>query len=396
VSFFDDDDFDEPTHVADEAPRRASRRPGGFGGFGGGRSNVGSVTRAGGPVDPQIARRRQLVALGVLVVVAILLIFAVSSCVSNGRTSALKAYSRDVTSLLDESHTEVAVPLFKDLSSGAPANTLTQQLNQLRETAATQAKRAEGLSPPGNDSGKSAQHDLELAMNFRAQAVSVIAANIPAAKADADPSAAAANQIAGQMQALVASDVVILQRTKPLIDEALAKAGINGADVQAPRSITDVSWLDPDTVLSKLGGSGATSGGSSTGSVRDRSKETPSTAGSHGNGIVGTSFGDTTLTAGGDNTVAGNAIKVQVANQGGSDESNVDVGATFTPDGGKAVFVKKTVATLPMGETTTVPLTLPASVKSGQTGSLKVQVGGVPGEKVLDNNTVSYDITIGG
>src|SRR5690606_14934124 len=94
VSFFDDDDFDEPTHVAD-APRRGGSRLGGLGGDGGGRGPGG--------IDPQTARQRQLVALGVIVVVLILLVLAVRGCVNSGRTAALKDYSRDVTAVLQES-----------------------------------------------------------------------------------------------------------------------------------------------------------------------------------------------------------------------------------------------------------------------------------------------------
>jgi hypothetical protein len=182
VSFFDDDDFDEPTHVAD-APRRGGARPGGFaefvrgaagGGGGGGRTTRGSI-------DPQTARTRQLVALGVIVLVLILLVFAVSSCVSSGRTSALKDYSRDVTAVLQESRDEVAVPMFAALRSGADATAVQSRLNQLRATAEEQASTAKGFSEPGDDNGKAAQRDLELAMNLRADAIRVIAEKVPAA-----------------------------------------------------------------------------------------------------------------------------------------------------------------------------------------------------------------------
>lgn len=58
-------------------------------------------------------------------------------------------------------------------------------------------------------------------------------------------------------------------------------------------------------------------------------------------------MGGTALEAGTDATVSGRTVEVQVANQGEADESNVDVGATFTPSGGKAAFVKKTVKAIP-------------------------------------------------
>jgi hypothetical protein len=400
VSFFDDDDFDEPTHVADAEPRRGAgaRGAGRFGGFGGGRSSGPGGTGGSGSIDPQTARQRQLVALGIIVVVLILMVFAVRGCVNNSRTSALKDYARDVTAVLQESRDDVSVPMFRALSSGEDANTLQTALNRLRETAESQAERAKGFSEPGDDSGKAAQHDLELAMNFRARAVRIIAEQIPAAKADEDTSQAAANQIAGQLQAFLASDVIVLQRTKPLIDEALAAKDVSGANVGAPRTVTDVSVLDPVTVLSNLAGSGGGGGAaSSTGAVRDRSGEEPAQPGTHGTAINAVSFGDTALQAGGDATaVSGRELTVSVQNGGDTDETNVDVGATFTPQGGKAVSVKQTLASIAQGETAEAKLQLPATVRSGQTGQLVVKVGGVPGEEKLDNNEATYSVTIGG
>ncbi|MGX6448629.1 hypothetical protein ACVU7I_11260 [Patulibacter sp. S7RM1-6] len=392
MSFFDDDDFDEPTHIAEE-PRRGERRGGlgGFGGFGGG--GGGSRT---GHVDPKTARQRQITALAVIVVVLILLVLAVNGCVKSGKTNALRDYSRDVTSLLDESRSDVAVPMFRALSSGAQANAMQSQLNRLRTVAESNAKDAAGLSAPGVDGGKDAQHDLEVAMNFRARAVRIIAERIPAALADEDTAEQALSDIAGQMQAFVASDVLVLQRTKPLVDEALADRDVSGLDVRAPRTVTNFDWLNPDTVGSLLaGGGGGSSSGSSSSQVRDRSKEDPQTEGTHGTGITGVSMGGTTL-ADGDNAVSGRDVTVNVTNQGTVDESNIDVGITFTPEDGKAVSVKKTIQSIGSQEGQDVQISLPSSVRSGASGELKVQVGGVPGEQVLDNNTATYDVTIGG
>lgn len=403
MSFFDDDDFDEPTHVADAEPRRGAgaRAASRFGGFGGGRSSgPGGGGGGGGSVDPKTARQRQLVAIGLIVFVLILLVFGVQSCVNNSRTSALKDYARDVTAVLQESRDDVADPMFRALASGEDANTLQTSLNRLRETAESQADRVKNFSEPGDDSGKAAQHDLELAMNFRARAVRIIAEQIPAAKADEDTSEAAARRIAGELGAFLASDVIVSQRTKPLIDEALAQKDVSGANVSAPATLRDVSLLDPAAVLSTLAGSGGGStGGSSSasGAVRDRSGEDPAQPGTHGTAINAVSFGDTALQAGGDAaTVTGNALTVSVQNGGDTDETNIDVGATFTPSGGRAVSVKKTVASIAQGQTAEVELELPASVRSGQSGELVVKVGGVPGEEKMDNNEATYSVTIGG
>lgn len=399
MSFFDDDDFEEPTHIADESPQRGARRGLSFGGLGRGASS-GSGGGPGMP-DPHTARVRQLSALGILVVVCILLVVAVSSCVSNGKKSALRDYSRDVTAVLAASSDEVAKPLFSALSSGDGANVLQPAVNNLRVIAEQQASRAEGFDAPGDDAGRSAQHDLEMAMNFRARAVRIIAERIPAALADGQTSEAAVNDIAGQMQVLLSSDVVLLLRTKPLIDEALADADISGAEIDAPRSVPNVSWLQPETVASNLGGTagggGGSGGGSSGNTVTDRSEEEPATPGSHGTGVVGATMGGTELQSGTDNAVTGTEVAIQVANQGDGDETNIEVGVTFTPSGGGSpAFKKGRIPALAAGETGAITIQLPNSVRSGQSGELKVEVGGVPGEQTLDNNTATYDVTIGG
>lgn len=396
MSFFDDDDFDEPTHVAD-APRRGGARPGGFGGFGRGASAAGGS--GPGAVDPQTARTRQLVALGVILFVLILLVFAVNACVKSGRTSALKDYSRDVTAVLQESRDEVSVPMFRALSSGEDATAVQSALNRLRVTAEDQAQRVEGFGEPGDDQGKGAQRDLELAMNLRARAVRVIAERVPAAKADESTATAAISEISGQLAAFVASDVIVLQRTKPLIDEALADKDVSGANVSAPRTVTDFTVLDPVTITAALGGSAPASGGggSSTGAVRDRSAETPTDPDvTHGTNLAGVTAGEVELTAGTDATISGRTITVQVQNSGQADESNIEAGLTFTPEGGKAVTAKKSIASIAQGETGEVGLTLPSAVRSGQAGELQIQVGGVPGEENTDNNQATYTVTIAG
>lgn len=398
MSFFDDDDFDEPTHVAD-APRRGGARPGGFaerfGRIGGGAGGGGARTPGG--IDPQTARTRQLVALGVIVFVLILLVFAINSCVKSGRTSALKDYSRDVTAVLQESSSEVAEPMFAALRSGEDATAVQSALNRLRGVAEEQAETAKGFSEPGDDNGKAAQRDLELAMNLRKDAIRVIAERVPAAKADEGTAATAIREIAGQLSAFLASDVVILQRTKPLIDQALAEKDVSGADVSAPRTVTDVTVLDPTVVQAALGGGGgSTASGSSSGPVRDRASETPTEAGvTHGTGLGTVTFGDTELAAGTPADVTGRTISVQVTNSGGADESNIEVGATFTASGGRAVSTKKSIATIAQGATSTVQLQLPSTVRSGQSGDLVIKVGSVPGEEKVDNNEATYTVTIG-
>ena len=104
------------------------------------------------------------------------------------------------------------------------------QVNQLRQAAEEDVERAEGFDVPGDMA--EAQDNLLLALQpARRRASRKIADEIPAAQGRGQPAAAArSTQIAGQMQAFLASDVVYSQRVAPLIKEALDDAGIDGPD----------------------------------------------------------------------------------------------------------------------------------------------------------------------
>ena len=85
------------------------------------------------------------------------------------------------------------------------------------------------------------------ALQFRADAIEKIAAALPEALGDQRGSADAVNAIAGQMQALLASDVIYLQRTVPSLLSAYKERGITET-FPTDRFLPDLGWLDPDTV----------------------------------------------------------------------------------------------------------------------------------------------------
>ena len=74
--------------------------------------------------------------------------------------------------------------------------------------------------------------------------------------------------IAGSMELLSASDVLYAERTRPLILEALATAGVTGVTVPANSFLPDNGWLVPSTTAQRilgyvpvsLGGSKAAAG----------------------------------------------------------------------------------------------------------------------------------------
>jgi hypothetical protein len=378
MSFFDDD---EPTRVG-KAPRRPAtpRQPA-----------PGPETAGGSHVpDPQTARTRQLVALGVGVLLLILIVLGVKGCLDSRQERALKDYSRDASAIVTDSNDQVSKPFFQLLSSGkSSGNDLQLQVNQVRQAADDDAKRAKELSVP--DDMRSAQQNLLTVMNLRSQALTRIAEKLTAAQGRGPQAEAATNEIAGQMQMFLASDVLYSQRAAPLIVQALDEAGISGQTIPESQSLPGYTWLAPDTVAQAIGGTaggGTTSGGSSC----------PAGT-SCGHGIVSTSIGTVVLSDSGSTTVPAKApvaVSVKVANQGDNVQKNVIVTAKLTAPGQTAISAKKTVNATQPGTETDVAVPLPKAPAAGTAATLTVKVDPVAGEKTTDNNTATYTVLFSG
>ena len=220
-------------------------------------------------------RTRQAIALGVGILVLVLLVFGVNSCLDSRKERALKDYNRNVAAIISDSDNQVAKPFFELLGGGnASGKDLQVQVNQVRLTAEEDAKRAKALDVPA--SMRSAQQNLMLVLNLRAQALTRIAEKLATAQGRGAQAEAATAEIAGQMQMFLTSDVVYSQRTAPLIKQALDEASITGQTIPTSRSLPGYTWLAPETVANAIGGqtvSGGTSGGHRTRHARPRTRQ---------------------------------------------------------------------------------------------------------------------------
>jgi hypothetical protein len=386
VSFFDDEPDDEPTRVTRPArPRRAASASAGAGGArprGGG----GGGGRAGGAGAPpsDIARRRQFVLFGGLAVVAILLILTVKSCAGTRAKNALKDYNRNVTSIVQSSDGEVSKQLFDVLGGTGDQKDVQVAVQQVRLEAEQDAKRAKGLSAPS--AVGSAQHDLELVMNFRLAGVTEIAEQLNKAVSSQPGAQDAIRRIAGQMQQFLASDVVYSQRVKPLIEDALKDKDINDQQVPASKFLPSIGWLDPDQVSTKLNPSASSD--SSTG------RGTPK-PGTHGHGLLSTKIGATTLQPGSaiNKVTAATPLPVEVsyANQGENDETNVTINVTIT-GGPRRISVDKRLNQTKAGTQGAVTINVPTVPPRGTSTVMKVTIKPVNGEINTTNNTSSYTV----
>lgn len=351
------------------------------------RSDAGGAQRRPRPRRPQrsgfpsahdrhavMVRRR--IAAGAGVVLLILVILLISALVKGGKAAALTEYNRSVNQIARESETHVAKKLFATLVGAGSREALSVEvaIERLHTEAQQLAARARSLSVPSEMA--EAQRNLLLALDLRSEGVGKIAGLVRAALGGKDSQAD--TQIAGDMEMLLASDVLWSQRIKPLISEALTAGGATSASTAFSRSLPNLGWLDAETVASRLGGQQAGSTG----------KLAP---GTHGDALVSVSVGTTTLQAepAVNHLPAGTTpvFTAAVEDSGENEETGVKVEVAVTSNGGTSTATK-TIAKIKPKET--VNIDIPAKVPAGVAAKATVKVHAVPGETNLENNTGSY------
>lgn len=253
MSFFDE--VDEP--LAEPATRTHQRPGGGRGGRPptGRRGSTPRGPRGGGGSEAAI-RTRRAVAVVVLVIVLILIVIGVHSCDVSQANSDLRDYAVSVNSLMQASQ-QTSLRLFTLMSSGngqGNASSLESQVDAAHVSAASQLGRARGLSAPGQL--QSAQQQLALALQMRADGVANIAQQLPSAL-QPQTATTATGLIASEMARFYASDVVYKDYMLPKLISALRQAGIavggtNGEPIFEGQFLPNVQWLMPSFVASEL------------------------------------------------------------------------------------------------------------------------------------------------
>jgi hypothetical protein len=370
VSFFDEGDEPRTTRRPRERPPARGRQR--------------APRRSAAAPDRQTLLIRQGVAGLVGLLIIVLLVVGINSCRSSARNNALRDYNRDVGAIASESD-EVGQQLFSTLAQSTAQSVDQQtQVSQIRVRAQQQARRARDLDVPGEM--ENAQSNLLLALDLRADAIAKIATRIPAARGDQEGAAEAAlDQITGEMQAFLASDVIYLQRVVPFISEALADADIGGQRIVGGRFMDDITWLESANVARRLGAQAA--GGTS---------NEPLAPGRHGHGLVGVSVGETALQPQpATNRIpasAGLAFTVRFQNQGENEETGVRVRVRVRPQTGRAISVTRTVDQTNPGAEAEVNIPLGQAPPTGTSTTVTVEVLRVRGEANVDNNAQDYTV----
>jgi hypothetical protein len=320
------------------------------------------------------------------VVVLLLLVFVVRSCQSTAKENALKDYNREVSTIGSDSSKQIDAEFFSLLGEGgsdSPAD-LQSAISSFKVQADQQLSQAEGLDVP--DEMRSAHESLLIALEWRRDGLEYIASKIRTALGDSGEEAdQAIQQIAGQMQVFLASDVAYETRVRPAIKAALDDAEIGGQDIAPSVFMPSQDWLQPDVVASQLGQQ------LSAGTGRDKNE--PTGPGLHGTNIDSVSYGDTTLQPGASNQLtysSDSTFAVKFTNGGDNDEFDIKVSVTIEGGSGSPIKLSDTIDQVAPKASATANLALEKPPPVGAAVTITVKVAPVPGEEKTDNNQAEY------
>ena len=192
-----------------------------------------------------------------VVVVIILMAVGIHSCQASQHENALKDYSAQVDTLIAESD-QTGRQLFGILDSAAshsPTVVYDQITSGSLKSAQSQLDTAQSMSVPGEM--QDAHTKLVSALTLRRDGIQQIAVEIEKALGTTGR-ADAAYQIAAANARFYASDVLyksysLTEMVAQLNSAGIAVGGANGVPVNGGQFLTDLGWLTPSTVESRLG-----------------------------------------------------------------------------------------------------------------------------------------------
>jgi hypothetical protein len=329
-------------------------------------------------MDRQAIMARRAVAAGAALVVLILLVLGVRGCLNARKDEAFRDYAADIRALVRGS-SALSARLFEALSTTKRADALDIQneINAQSTDAEQLVERAKDTDHP--DELNAAQQWVVLALELRRDALNRIALRMRDALGDRGRKQAI-GAIAGQMQALLASDVIYSQRAIPDLRSEFADRDISER-FPISRILPNLGWLDPDTVESRLSRVGA--------------PERAAAPGVHGTGVQGVTAKPpgTVLTEDGVNRIPLSdqlAFEIRVQNQGESEET--DIGVSVTISDGREISVDQTISRIAAGDSQAVSIPITRRPPTDAVTEVAIEVAPVPGERVRDNNRASYQV----
>jgi CARDB len=366
--FFEEEDapaWEEPEGLEPAPPSDRGRR--------------GRGSRFGPPRNlTPLLRLIGLIALAILVVV--LLAVWVEGCTEEAKADRNETYLADIGAIGNAS-ARLGQQLSTTLTTpGLKQEDLDAKLGGYVSTAENQVQRAEDLDPPGAMVGPNT--GAVEALQFRANGLRGLQAAFREAADETDASIAG-EQLLGQTQRFLASDLLWTDSFQTPAEAVLQEEGIEGLTVPSSEFIT----ADDLVTQSDLAAIWQRIQNASTG-------QTPT--GLHGNQISsvkalpsGQLLSTTTETT--INVTDELAFEVGVTDSGESTEVRVKVTLTI-PKQPEPIVKTATIPLIDPGETKTVRFSVGALVPFGEQTTVKVDVDPVPGETNTSNNSYEYPV----
>jgi hypothetical protein len=375
-----DFDFFEEEPPTEEASRteRLIRRPGPRGPRGPGRP-----PRAPQNLTP-LLRLVGLIAFAILIIV--LLVFWIQSCQASGKTKSYKSYMTKISEIASASQQTGRQLSQILLAPGTKRAQLQSQVAGLARHEQLDVERARGITPPGPL--RDEQQAVIQALEYRVSGLNGLA-NALGVTGGTKNTANAAAALAGQMQRLLASDVIWDDSFKDPAQAELKRQGITGTNDQGGPLVPDSDFLQNSelastsamtSILERL--RGATTG--TTGGLRGTSlvsaKVLPS----------GKELSTSTQT---DIVVSASmAFQVTVQNSGNSQVLSVPVTLTIQQPNGNNIVKKARIDFLNAGDQTTVTFRNLGQPNFSVPTTVKIEVQPVAGETNTSNNSADYPV----
>jgi hypothetical protein len=325
-----------------------------------------------------------LIAFAILIVVV--LVLWVQSCQEASKEKTYKSYMTKVSEVAGSSQ-QVGRSLSQVLlAQGQKQAQLEQRIAGLARQEQLDVQRAQEITPPGTL--RDEHNALIQALQYRVSGLTGLASALAATANVRDPTRAG-GVLAGQMQRLLASDVIYADSFKDPSAAELKRQGVTGtAENGGPLVPTSTFLQSADlvtptamgTVISRIRG----------GSV------TPSQGGLRGTNLVSTTVQpqNQELSPSQTNTIivrTNMRIEVKVEDSGDSQEANIPVTLTIQQPSGNIVKRAK-ISFINPGEQKTVTFSNFGAVNFGVQATIKVEVQPVQGETKTDNNSADYPV----
>lgn len=325
-----------------------------------------------------------LVAFAILIVVV--LVLWVQSCQEASKEKTYKSYMTKVSEVAGSSQ-QVGRSLSQALlAQGQKEAQVEQRISGLARQEQLDVQRAQEITPPGTL--RDEHNALIQALQYRVSGLTGLASAL-AATANVKDATRAGGVLAGQMQRLLASDVVYADSFKDPSAAELKRQGVTGTAENGGPLVPSSTFLQSAelvtptamaTVVSRIRG----------GSV------TPNQGGLRGTNLVSTKVQPQgqELSTSQTNTIivrTNMRIEVTVEDSGDSQEANIPVTLTIQQPSGNIVK-RARISFINPGEQKTVTFSNFGAVNFGVQATIKVEVQPVQGETKTDNNSADYPV----